>query len=76
MASLDEVVHAMNSLEGDIWNRLTDGSSERLYEFSMQAALAVNLASFSILKHFLPPLFIRLNSLLTRVLCPKFVIVP
>ena len=76
MASLDKVVQAMNSLGGDIWNRITDGSSERLYEFSMQAVLAVSLASSSILKHFLPPLFIRLTSLLTRVLCPKFVIVP
>ena len=76
MASLDRVVHAMNSLGGDIWTRITDGSPERLYEFNMQAALAVSLISSSILKHLLSPLAICLTSLLIRVLCPKFVIVP
>ena len=76
MASLDRAVHVMNALGGDIWDRLTDGSSEKLYEFGMHTAFAVSLASFSILEHFLPSLLILLSSLLTRVPCPKFAIAP
>ena len=46
MASLDRVVHVMNSLGGEIWDRLTDGSSEKLYEFGMHTAVVVSLTSF------------------------------
>ena len=47
MASLDRVVHVMNALGGEIWDRLTDGSSEKLYEFGMHTAIVVSSTSFS-----------------------------
>ena len=80
MASLDRAVHVMNALCGEIWDRLTDGSSEKLYEFGMHTAIAVSLASFLSLECFLLflSLFAHLSSLsiLIRVPCLKSAIMP
>lgn len=46
MASLDRVLHVMNSLGGEIWDRLTDGSPEKLYEFCIHTAVVVSSISF------------------------------
>ena len=45
MASVDRVFHVMNSLGGEIWDRLTDGSPEKLYEFSIHTAVVVSSIS-------------------------------
>ena len=75
MASLDRAVHVMNALGGEIWDQLTDGSSEKLYEFGMHTAIAVSSASFLSLECFSlsSSSFAHLSSLsiLIRVPCPK-----
>ena len=46
MASLDKAVHVMNALGGEFWDRLTDGNPDKLYEFGMHTAIAVDSAPF------------------------------
>lgn len=42
MASMDRVFHVMNSLGGEIWDRLTDGSLDKLYDFGIHTAMVVS----------------------------------
>ena len=46
MASLDRVLHVMNSLGGEIRDKLTDGSPEKLYEFGIHTVVVVSSTSF------------------------------
>ena len=78
MASVDRVFHSMNTLGGDIWDRLTDGSPDNLNELGIHTAVVVSPCFHKSLAFLAVSILVFLlcfiSILFSRTSCPKFAI--